>query len=98
RGRAPVEAPGAGVEVRVAHPLYGEVRRKRAPPTRLRRLRGLVAAELAASIDRDDTRGVGGRATLTWDSDLEPDPDLLVRAARGAACMWDQPLADQLAS
>jgi len=34
------------VEVRVAHPLYGEVRRKRSPSTRIRRLRGLVAADL----------------------------------------------------
>ena len=35
------------VEVRVAHPIYGEVRRARAPETKLRRLRGLIAAELA---------------------------------------------------
>ena len=40
----------------VAHPLYGEVRSNRAAPPRLRRLRGLVAAELAASEDRDDIR------------------------------------------
>src|SRR5690606_23185519 len=33
--------------VRLAHPLYGEVRRRRAAVTRLRRLRGLVADELA---------------------------------------------------
>ena len=61
----------AVVEVRVAHPLYGEVRRKRAAPTRLRRLRGLVAAELAASDDRDDVRLVVRRATLSLDSDLD---------------------------
>ena len=35
------------LEVRLAHPLYGEVRRTRAASTRLRRLRGLLALELA---------------------------------------------------
>ncbi len=49
RGLITVEPAGGGIDVRVAHPLYGEVRRKRAAPTRLRRLRGLVA---------DRTRGV----------------------------------------
>jgi DNA-binding CsgD family transcriptional regulator len=88
---------GAGLEVRVAHPLYGEVRRKRAAPTRLRRLRGLVATELAAAEDRDDVRVVVRRATLILDSDLAPDPDLLVRAANGAVWLADLPLADRLA-
>ena len=86
------------VEARVAHPLYGEVRRNRAPPVRLRRLRGLVDAELAGSEDRDDLRVVVRRAALSLDSDLEPDVGLLVRAAQGAAWMWDLPLADRLAS
>ena len=53
RGLITLEPVVGGVEVRVSHPLYGEVRRRRAPPTRLRRLRGLVAAELAAADDRD---------------------------------------------
>ena len=66
-----------------AHPLYGEVRRRRAPSTRLRRLRGRVAAELAESDRRDDMQVVVRRAVLTLDSDLEPDPALLVTAARG---------------
>lgn len=86
-----------GVEVRLAHPLYGEVRRRRAPPTRLRRLRGLVAAQLAASEDRDDMRVVVRRATLSLDSDLKPDPDLLIRAAQAATWLADLPLADRLA-
>jgi DNA-binding CsgD family transcriptional regulator len=86
-----------GVEVRVAHPLYGEVRRRRAAPTRLRRLRGLVAAELAAADDRDDVQVVVRCATLSLDSDLTPDADLLVRAAPGAVWLADLPLADRLA-
>jgi len=86
-----------GVQVRVAHPLYGEVRRRRAPPIRLRRLRGLVATELAAFNDRDDIQVVVRRATLGLDSDLAPDTDLLVRAARGAVWLADLTLADRLA-
>ena len=54
----------------MAHPLYGEVRRRRAAATRLRRLRGLVAAELAAADDHDDIQVVVRRATLSLDSDL----------------------------
>lgn len=88
---------GPGLEVRVAHPLYGEVRRRRAPPTRLRRLRGLVATELGASEGSDDLRVVVRRAALSVDSDLTPDADLLVRAARGAVWLADLPLADRLA-
>ncbi len=85
------------VEVRLAHPLYGEVRRQRSAPTRLRRLRGLVAAELAASHWCDDMRTVVRRAALSLDSDLPPDPDLLIRAAQGAVWLADLPLADKLA-
>jgi DNA-binding CsgD family transcriptional regulator len=88
---------GGGLEVRMAHPLYGEVRRRRAAPTRLRRLRGLVADQLAVSDDRDDVQVVVRRATLSIDSDLTPDADLLVRAARGAVWLADLPLADRLA-
>ena len=91
RGLITLETVDGGVEVRVAHPLYGEVRRERAAPTRLRRLRGLVATELAKSDDRDDMRVVVRRATLSLDSDLEPDPDLLVRAARGAVWLARSP-------
>jgi DNA-binding CsgD family transcriptional regulator len=85
------------VAVRLAHPLYGEVRRQRSAPTRLRRLRGLVAAELAASDWCDDMRTVVRRAALSLDSDLPPDPDLLIRAAQGAVWLADLPLADKLA-
>jgi DNA-binding CsgD family transcriptional regulator len=84
-------------QVRLAHPLYAEVRRQRTAPTRLRRLRGLVAAELASSERCDDIRTVVRRAALSLDSDLPPDPDLLVRAAQGAVWLADLPLADKLA-
>lgn len=97
RGLITLEPVAGGVEVRVAHPLYGEVRRTRAPATRLRRLRGLVAAELAEADDRDDIQMVVRRATLSLDSDLTPDAELLVRAAHGAVWLADLALADRLA-
>nr|WP_041312725.1 LuxR family transcriptional regulator [Mycobacterium sp. JS623] len=92
-----VEPAGAGIEVRVAHPLYGQVRRRRVAHTRLRRLRGLVATELAASAEHDEIRVIVRRATLSLDSDLAPDADLLVRAAHGAVWLGDLSLADRLA-
>ena len=52
RGLISVEQVAGRLEVRVAHPLYGEVRRNRAATTTLRRLRGLVAAELAVAENR----------------------------------------------
>ena len=98
RGLISLENSGNGPEVRLAHPLYGEVRRHRAAPTRLRRLRGLIATELASGPNRDDVRVVVRRATLCLDSDLEPDAKLLVAAAHGAVCLADLPLADRLAA
>lgn len=85
------------LEVRLAHPLYGEVRRTRAAPTRLRRLRGLLAMELAGVEDGGDVRTLVRRGTLSLDSDLEPDAELLIRAAQGAIALADLALADRLA-
>ncbi|NKZ09705.1 helix-turn-helix transcriptional regulator [Mycolicibacterium septicum DSM 44393] len=84
-------------EVRVAHPLYAEVRRNRVPGSRLRRLRGLVATALGDREDRDAMRVVVRRASLMLDSDLPLDPELLTRAAQGAVWLSDLALADRLA-
>jgi len=97
RGLINLDQSGTGIDVRLAHPLYGEVRRKRAAPTRLRRLRGLVATELAHTEGRDDVQVLVRRAALALDSDLPPDPDLLARAAQGAVGLADLVLADRLA-
>ena len=85
------------LEVRLAHPLYGEVRRSRSPETRLRRLRGQVAAELASAPGSDEMGTVVRRASLILDSDLPPDADLLLKAAGGAVWAGDLRLADRLA-
>jgi len=96
RGLVTLNSVDDRVELRIAHPLYGEVRRGRAPLTRLRRLRGLLATELASGPTADDIRTVVRRAALCLESDLEPDPDLFFRAA-GAAMWLDLSLADRLA-
>lgn len=90
-----VDGPGDG-RVRVAHPLYAEVRRRKAPRTRLRRLRGMVATELAGSAD--DIALLVRRAALSVESDLPPDADLLMAAARGAVWLADLHLAERLAA
>lgn len=97
RGLIMIESVGHGLEARVAHPLYGEVRRRRTAQTRLRRLRGLVARELGAADDGSDARLVVRRATLTLDSDLTPDPSLFVSAAQRATWLAELGLAESLA-
>lgn len=98
RGLVALQDTGNGVEARVSHPLYGEMRRTRAPVATLRRLRGQIATELAAGSRSDDMRGAVRRAALSVDSDLRPDPALLVRAAQGALRLADLTLAERLAA
>jgi DNA-binding CsgD family transcriptional regulator len=97
RGLITVDELDNELEVRLAHPLYGEVRRSRSPETRLRRLRGQVAAELASAPGSGEMGTVVRRASLILDSDLPPDTDLLLKAAGGAVWAGDLRLADRLA-
>jgi DNA-binding CsgD family transcriptional regulator len=96
RGLISIDDSGAQVEVRLAHPLYGEVRQARGAQSRLRRLRGCVAAELATCEDGLDVQTVVRRAALSLDSDLPPDPDLLIEAGRMAIGLGDLQLAERL--
>ncbi|HET7351577.1 MAG TPA: LuxR C-terminal-related transcriptional regulator [Marmoricola sp.] len=80
-----------GQIARLAHPLYGEVRRAAMGTVRARRLRGRVAQTLDAEPDPIP------RAVLTLDSDLPPDPALFLRAAEAATRLFDLPLAERLA-
>lgn len=99
RGLIAIDRPGTGTQLqaRVAHPLYGEVRRARAAPTRLRRLRGQVSAALAEA-GGEDMRVTVRRAALSLDSDLPADPELCTKAAYGAIWLADLMLADRLAA
>jgi DNA-binding CsgD family transcriptional regulator len=97
RGLITVDELEDGLEVRLSHPLYGEVRRSRSPETRLRRLRGQVATELASAPGSDEMQTVVRRASLILDSDLTPDTNLLLKAAGGAVWVGDMRLADRLA-
>lgn len=79
-----------GLVARLAHPLYGEVRRTAMGTLRARRLRGQVALTLDAAPDPIP------RAVLTLDSDLPADPALFLLAAQAATRMYDLPLAERL--
>jgi DNA-binding CsgD family transcriptional regulator len=80
-----------GQVARLAHPLYGEVRRTVMGTLRARRLRGRIALTLDATPDPIP------RAVLTLDSDLPPEPALFLQAAEAATRMYDLPLAERLA-
>lgn len=74
--------------VRLAHPLYGEVRAAELGRLRARRLRGLLAQRT------DDPLR---RAVLWLDSDLAPDPALFLAAARAALGLSQLALTERLA-
>ena len=80
-----------GLVARLAHPLYGEVRRAAMGAVRARRLRGQVAQTLDVAPDPIP------RAVLTLDSDLAPEPALFMQAAEAATRMYDLPLAERMA-
>jgi len=80
-----------GLVARLAHPLYGEIRRAAMGSLRARRVRGQVAQTLDRAAD------LIPRAVLTLNSDLPPDPGLFLAAAQAATAMYDLPLAERLA-
>ena len=84
-------------EVRLAHPLYGEVVRRRCPVTRARRLLAELAAlvEDAGARRRDDLLRV---ALWRLDSGTAQDGALLLDAARQAFGRFDIGLARRLAA
>lgn len=78
---------------RLAHPLYGEAVRARLSTLRGRRLRGrLVHALRTAGEGGDELR----LAVLALDSDLPPDPALLLAAANKASLLTDMDLTERL--
>ena len=96
RGTIVVEESGRRAEVRLAHPLFGEVLRARMPVLQRRRLQRLLADALEAA--GGQRRGdVLRLATWRVESGSAVDAGLLTRAARGARQVFDAELAARLA-
>jgi len=92
-----VERSGSTLMARLAHPLFGELRRAEASEMYLSRIRGGLAQRLARDADADMQATVR-RALLTLESDLDPDPQLFLEAARFAMTLLDLDLSDRFAT
>lgn len=92
-----VERSAGTLSVRLAHPLFGEIRRGTAGEMYLSNVRGRLAERLAKDDDRDMQATVQ-RALLTLESDLEPDPPLYLESARFAMTLLDLQLAERFAT
>ncbi|WP_262281599.1 LuxR C-terminal-related transcriptional regulator [Micromonospora sp. MA102] len=84
------------LNVRLAHPLYGEVMRRQCPVSRTRRLQATLAGllERVGKRRRDDLLRV---AVWRLDSGTAQNPALLLDAAAQAFGRYDVPLATRLA-
>jgi DNA-binding CsgD family transcriptional regulator len=91
-----VERVGNERVAQLAHPLFGELRRVTAGELYLSKIRGRLARRLGHEADRD-TRATVRRALLTLDSDLAPDPELYLEAARCAMMLLDPDSAERFA-
>jgi DNA-binding NarL/FixJ family response regulator len=92
-----VERSGPRLMARLAHPLFGELRRAAASEMYLSRIRGKLAQRLAKDAD-PDMHATVRRALLALESDLPPDPDLFLEAARFAMTLLDLDLSDRFAT
>ena len=90
------EQSGNRTEVRLAHPLYGEVLRARCPYLRARTIcRTLAdAVQRAGARRKDDMLRI---AAWRMDAAAPVETDVLVAAARRAFAVLDLPLAERLA-
>lgn len=91
-----VERTGNTLLARLAHPLYGELRRATAGEMYLSNLRGKLAQRLADERN-GDMQATVRHALLRLESDLEPDPQLYLTAARHAMALLDPDVADRFA-
>jgi DNA-binding CsgD family transcriptional regulator len=92
-----VERTGSTLAARLAHPLFGELRRAAVGEMYLSKVRGVLAQRLAGRADQDSQTTVR-RALLTLKSNLPPDPDLYLDAARHTMTLLDLDLAERFAS
>ncbi len=95
-GLITVQRGGRRLDLRLGHPLYGEVVRARLSPLRARTLIGSLADALQATgaRRREDTLRI---ATLRLDGAGALDAELMLRAATIARRRFDLPLAERLA-
>ncbi len=96
RGLVALEPDANRAVARLAHPLYGEVRRLKASGMRARRLRGRVVQTLG-DVAVPDSHDLIRRALLLLDSDLPPDGTLFTQAAGAAMGLLNPVLAERLA-
>jgi DNA-binding CsgD family transcriptional regulator len=96
-GLVNVERTGGGLMARLAHPLFGELRRASAGEMHLSGIRGRLATRLAKDDDADMQATVR-RALLRLESDLDPEPELYLESARHAMTLLDLDLADRFAT
>ncbi|WP_051088063.1 LuxR C-terminal-related transcriptional regulator [Mycobacterium sp. 155] len=92
-----VERNGSRLQARLAHPLYGELRRSTAGEMYLSGLRGRLVERLSSQPD-GDLHATVRRALLMLSSDLKPDPQLYLDAARAAMTLLDPHSADRFAA
>lgn len=92
-----IERGGNELMARLAHPLFGELRRATAGEMYLSKIRGRLAQRLAKDADADMQATVR-RALLALESDLPPDPQLYLRSAQYAMTLLDLDLADRFAT
>jgi DNA-binding CsgD family transcriptional regulator len=92
-----VERNAGTLMARLAHPLFGELRRATAGEMYLSKVRGGLARRLADEADNDPQTMVR-RALLALESDLPPDPELYLDAARHTMKLLDLELADRFAA
>lgn len=95
-GLVNVERAGGALTARLAHPLFGELRRVSAGEMYLSGIRGRLATRLARDGDADMQTTVR-RALLRLESDLDPEPELYLESARHAMTLLDLDLADRFA-
>ncbi|MCM0678559.1 LuxR C-terminal-related transcriptional regulator [Micromonospora phytophila] len=84
------------LNVRLAHPLYGEVMRRQCPVTRTRRLQAHLA-ELIERVGKRRREDLLRVAVWRLDSGTAQDPAMLLEAAGQAFARYDVPLATRLA-
>lgn len=80
-------------EVYIGHPMFAEVRLNRCGSSRLRRLRGQVATAMK---DGGGAAKAMKRGLLWLESDLPPEPDVLMSAATAASSLLDFEAAERL--